>query len=189
MRFDRENATLRSWANQVKSARQSQGPIQTQFINAQQRLAQLEKQYRTNPSDGKVAFELASVYLQLQQTNAAFEILDQLINGPQVNADTLLSVATAYAQLQQGARLEAVLERLVKVAPDSPEAWYNLAATEALVGKEAEAMTALGKAVELSTQRLAKQPAAQDLRKNAATNQSFAALRSRPEFRKLVAPP
>ncbi|TMQ01982.1 MAG: DUF2723 domain-containing protein [Verrucomicrobia bacterium] len=44
LRFDRENATLRSWANQVKSARQSQGPIQTQSINAQQRLAQLEKQ-------------------------------------------------------------------------------------------------------------------------------------------------
>ena len=37
LRFDRENATLRSWANQVKSARQSQGPIQTQFINAQRR--------------------------------------------------------------------------------------------------------------------------------------------------------
>src|SRR2546429_1815706 len=104
LRFDRENAQLRSWGNQVKAARQSQGPLQTQYFQAHQKLSLLEQQYRTNPGEGKVAFELASTYMQLGQTNAAFHVLDQLINSPQADANLLLSVASAYVQLQQGAR-------------------------------------------------------------------------------------
>jgi Flp pilus assembly protein TadD len=186
LRFDRENATLQSWANQVKSAGQNSGPLQTQLIPGQQQMAQLEQQFRTNPRDGKVAFELASAYMQMRQTNAAFHILDQLIDSPQADASLLLSVASAYAQLQQGSKLEAVLEKLVKVSPDSPEAWYDLASTRAQIGKTNEALAALGKALELSTQRLTKQPSARDLKKNAATNQSFLALHGLAEFQKLI---
>jgi len=124
--------------------------------------------------------------MQMRQTNAAFHILDQLIDSPQADASLLLSVASAYAQLQQGSKLEAVLEKLVKVSPDSPEAWYDLASTRAQIGKTNEALAALGKALELSTQRLTKQPSARDLKKNAATNQSFLALRGLAEFQKLV---
>ena len=125
----------------------------------------------------------------MQQTNAAFQILDQLINRPQADVNALLYVAKAYAQLRQAAKLEAVLQKLVIIAPQSPEAWYDLASTEAQIGKTNEAVTALGKALELSTQRLAKQPTALDLRKSAATDQSFAALRSLREFQQLIGPP
>src|SRR5439155_815113 len=150
LRFDRENAQLRAWGNQVKAARQNQGPFQTQYFQAQQKLSLLEQQYRTNPGDGKVAFELASGYMQLGQTNAAFRILDQLINTPRADANLLLSVAGAYVQLQQGDRLEAVLEKLVKVTPENPEAWFDLASTRAGLGKNDEAMAALRKALELN---------------------------------------
>jgi Flp pilus assembly protein TadD len=183
LRFDRDNPFIQSLLSQIKGARQSQG----QFTQAQQKLNQLELQLKTNPSDAKVAFELSSLYLQMQQTNAAFHILDQLINSPQADTTVLLSVAGAYAQLQQGARLESVLQRLVKATPENPEAWYDLATTQAQLGKTNEALQSLGKAVDLSAQRLTKQPKAPDLRKNAATNQSFASLHNRPEFQKLVA--
>jgi len=123
----------------------------------------------------------------MQQTGAAFHILDQLIDSPKADTTILLSVAGAYAQLQQGTRLEAVLQRLVKMTPDNAEAWYDLATTQAQLGKSNEALLSLGKALDLSAQRLAKQPRAADLRKNAATNQSFVSLHSRPEFQKLVA--
>ena len=155
----------------------------------QPKLSQLEQQFQTNPGDGKVAFELASVYLQMHQTSAAFHILDQLADSPQADANALLAVAKAYAQLAQGAKLAGVLEKLVKIAPESPEAWYDLASTQALLGKTREALAALSKALELSAQRLGKQPTAPDLRKNAVTNQSFVALRSLPEFQKLVGLP
>ena len=52
----------------------------------------------------------------MQQTNAAFQILDRLVNSPQADANLLLYVANAYAQLQQGAKLETVLSKLVKLA-------------------------------------------------------------------------
>ena len=159
----------------------------TQFSQAQQKLGQLELQFKTNPWDARVAFELSSLYLQMQQTSAGFHILDQLVNSPQADPTVLLSVAGAYAQLQQGARLEAVLQRLVKMTPENPEAWYDLATTQAQLGKTNEALQSLSKALDLSAQRLAKQPKSPDLRRNAATNQSFASLHNRPEFQKLVA--
>jgi Flp pilus assembly protein TadD len=183
LRFDRDNPYIQGLLNQIKAARQSQG----QFTQAQQKLGQLELQFKTNPGDARVAFELSSIYLQMQQTSAAFHVLDQLINSPKADASVLLSVAGAYAQLQQGARLETVLQKLVKMTPENPEAWYDLATTQAQLNKINEALQSLGKALDLSTQRLAKQPKAPDLRKNAATNQSFASLHNRPEFQKLVA--
>jgi len=143
-------------------------------------------QFKTNPGDARVAFELSSLYLQLQQTSAAFHVFDQLIDSPIADTTVLLSVAGAYAQLQQGARLETVLQKLVKMTPENPEAWYDLATTRAQLGKSNDALQALGKALELSTHRLAKQPQAPDLRKNAATNPSFASLHNLPEFQKLV---
>jgi tetratricopeptide (TPR) repeat protein len=190
LRFDRDNTQLQSWASQIKGVRQSQGPAPTQFVAAaQQRLTQLEREFQTNPGDGRAAFELASIYLQMQKTGAALHILDKLVSSPGADANALLSVAKAYADLQQGGRLVTVLEKLVKLTPDSPEAWYDLASTQALLGKNNEALVALSKAVELSALRLAKQPGAPDLRKNVATNQGFSALRSLPAFQKLIAPP
>jgi len=183
LRFDRDNSFIQLLLSQIKGARQSQG----QFTQAKEKLGQLELQFKTNPGDARVAFELSSLYMQMQQTSAAFHILDQLIDSPKADTTILLSVAGAYAQLQQGDRLEAVLQRLVKMTPENPEAWYDLATTQARLGKGNEALQSLGKALDLSAQRLDKQPKAADLRKNAATNQSFASLHNRPEFQKLVA--
>ncbi|HKS37066.1 MAG TPA: tetratricopeptide repeat protein, partial [Verrucomicrobiae bacterium] len=185
LKFDRENANIQNWVNQIRDMKQRQPQMQA----AQQSLSRLEEQFRTNPSDGKAAFDLASIYLTRQQTSAALTILDQLVNSPNADANTLLSVAQAYVQLQQGARLEVVLKRLVTVTPDSPEAWYDLAATQAILGKGEEAIQTLRKAIELNNKRLTRLPGSGDLRKAIATNQSFLALRNSPEFQKLLAPP
>jgi len=187
LRFDRDNTFIQNLLNQIKAARQTQGQALTQFSQAQQKLSQLELQFKTNPGDARVAFDLSSLYLQMHETSAAYHIFDQLIESPQADTTVLLSVAGAYAQLQQGARLELVLQKLVKMTPESPEAWYDLATTQAQLGKSKDALQTLGKALDLSAQRLAKEPKSPDLRKNAATNQSFASLHNRPEFQKLVA--
>ncbi len=185
LRFDRDNPNIKNWVDQIKLYRQQQG----QFAQTQQKLGQLEQQMRTNPGNVKLAFEAASAHLQAQNTNAAFAILDQLASNSQVDASTLLSIANAYVQLQQGARLESVLKRLVTVTPESPEAWFDLASTEVLLGKGNDALAPLRKAIELSDERLRRQPNAPDLRINVATNVSFAAIRTLPEFQKVLAPP
>ena len=189
LQFDHDNPQIQAWANQIKAYKQSQGQVQTQFTQAQQKLAQLEQQFQTNPGNGKVAFELASLYLQFQQTNAAFHILDQLISAPQADVNVLLSVADAYAKLKQGDRLEGVLQKLVKASPNNPEAWYDLASTEAVLGKSNEALKSLSRALQLSVARQAQQTNAPDLKKNAVADQNFASLRGLPEFQKLIATP
>jgi len=185
LRFDRDNPNIQSWVNQIKAIKQQQG----QLSQVQQKLGQLEEQLRTNPGNAKLAFEIASGYLQLQDTNAAFVTLDRLASNPGVDANTLLSIAKAYVDLQQGPRLESVLKRLVTVTPESPEAWYDLASTQIQLGRNEEAMQTLRKGIELSDERLRLQPTAPNLRQSAVTNPGMAAIRGLPAFQKLLAPP
>ena len=66
-------------------------------------------------ADLNVAFELASMYLSLNRTNEANLVLERLVQQPNADAKTLLSVANAYSQLQNMIGLEAALSKLVMV--------------------------------------------------------------------------
>jgi thioredoxin-like negative regulator of GroEL len=145
----------------------------------------LEK-YQANPDDVPVAFQLISVYIVSQQTNEAIELLDQVTARPNADANTLLSAAQAYAELQQPGKLEATLKRLLVVIPDNPEAWYDLAMVQVALGKDSEAMQALLRSVELSRQRLARQPDARDLRAAAAKEPRFNSLRQLEDFQQMM---
>jgi len=77
---------------------------------------------------------------------------------PQVDANTLLSVARVFGQFKKvSARVG--LEELVTVTPDSPEAWFDLASTRLQLGRGNEVLPALRKAIELSDARLNESPA------------------------------
>jgi cytochrome c-type biogenesis protein CcmH/NrfG len=78
------------------------------------------------------------------------------------------------------------LQRLVKLMPDSPEAWYDLAGIQATLSKAQEAIGSLTRALQLSKERLARQPEAKDLAGIAVKDQRFAALRELPEFQRLL---
>jgi hypothetical protein len=86
--------------------------------------------------------------------------------------------------------LEAVFQKVVTLAPEPvrPEAYYDLAELKAVLGKNSEALDNLRIAMDLNAKRLQGNPNASDL---AATNRSdprFDALRSLPEFQKIVPP-
>ena len=121
-----------------------------------------------------------------QQTNAAVELMDQLVARPNADASTLLSAAQAYVQLGDSAKLEKCLEKLTKAVPDSPEAWYDLATVQASVGKAPQAMQSLRKSLQLNQHRLTVQPTAKDLRPVAAAETRFALLQRLPEFQQMV---
>ncbi len=191
LRFDRENSSIQGLVKHIQDLKglPRAAANADQIQQMQQRLAQLEQDLKTNPSNAQAVFDLASIYLQLQRTNAALELLDRLVDLPSANVNTLLSVANAYAQLQQGTRLENVLNKLVQAAPESPEAWYDLASTRAVLGKPNEALAALTKALALSDARRAREATSRDLRADARTNQGFLPVRSNPEFQRLTAGP
>jgi cytochrome c-type biogenesis protein CcmH/NrfG len=78
------------------------------------------------------------------------------------------------------------LLRLVKLMPDNPEAWYDLSGIQATLGKTQDAIRSLTRALQLSNDRLSRQPEAKDLAAIAAKDTRFAGLRGHPEFQRLL---
>jgi tetratricopeptide (TPR) repeat protein len=153
----------------------------------QSEIAQLESEVKANPTNFPQQLDLAQKLVLAGQNDRAFQVLDGVLNNPQVTVPMVMSVATIYNQLGQFQKVVASVERLTQIAPDSPEAWYDLAALRTSLGQNAGAIDALKKAVDLSTKRLAQDPKAADLRGKAATDPEFAKLHDMPEFKALVA--
>jgi tetratricopeptide (TPR) repeat protein len=180
--FDPENPSM----HQLKA---TIGEIKKGAVVAQQAqssITQIEARYNTNPTDLKVAFELASAYLSLQRTNEANMVLERLIADPNARPETLLSVANAYQQLQNPAGLETALKRLAKALPDNPEAWYDLARAQTMMRKVPEALESLKTAVILSNKRLKTNSAAKNLAQEAPKDPSFGSIRNLPDFAKAI---
>jgi tetratricopeptide (TPR) repeat protein/phage shock protein PspC (stress-responsive transcriptional regulator) len=127
----------------------------------------------------------AQIYIALQRGNEAVLTLDRAAGLPNVDANSLTAIAQLYGQLGQIARLEAALKRLVTMIPESPEAWYDLAAIQAAAQKNPDAAGNLQKAFQMSDQRRAKAPKERDLRSNALTDARFQLLRQMPEHKAL----
>jgi len=153
-----------------------------QFSNAQK----LEDDYRANPTNFAAGLALASYYFQAQQPDRAFAVLDGIVNNPKVDAPSLMTVISAYRDLQNYPKLESAMNRLVQFQPQSPEAWYDLGSLRATLGKTAEAFVAISNALNLSNARRATNPAALDLMAEARKDGRLNPLRGMPEFQKLV---
>ena len=152
-----------------------------------QRVAdKLEALARANPDDFQAAIGFAEASRHLQKPEAAIQALDKAFSNPRVDANSVLSIAQTYAALGAVPKLEATLEKLTKVMPESPEAWYDLAVLKCGVGKQPEALAALRQALDLSAKRLKQDPKARDLLASARKEERFGSLRQNPEFKKLV---
>jgi tetratricopeptide (TPR) repeat protein len=186
LKLDPFNGQVMGLKTQLESFR---GGQPAQALAPQDNMAQLEKRVKDNPGDVQAAFNLASAYLQMQQTNNAYQVLDRALEKSQTNVGALLAIAQAWAQLGNYGKLESTLEKLSKAAPDSPEAWYDLAAVKATLNKPTEAIPALKQALETSSKRLAQDSKARDLRTELKQDPRFAAMRALPEFQKLTESP
>jgi tetratricopeptide (TPR) repeat protein len=179
-KLDPSNVKVQEMIKRLKEFRDQKG----QAGPASQNLEQLEKAVQDNPSNLQAAFNLAAAFLRIQQTNRAVEILDQILNRPKPEPNAVLEVARAYAKIGNYRKLETTLEKLATVAPDSPEAWYDLAAVKASLRKDDEALIALRQALALSAKRLERDPKSRNLSAECLRDPRFAALRKRPDFPK-----
>jgi tetratricopeptide (TPR) repeat protein len=181
-KFDPASAFAQSIVDQVKAWRNAViGQVQ-----AQSQLGALEAGYQASPSSLKAAFDLVAAYVQTQRTNEAYQILDEWVARTNADAGALLSIANAYVQLGLYARAEPALQKLLKLMPDSPEIWYDLAGSQAAQAKNAEALQSLGVALQLSKRRLASDSKGSNLAETAAVDGRFLGLRANPEFQKLI---
>jgi Protein of unknown function (DUF2723) len=123
------------------------------------------------------AFSLASTLFNTGRSNDGIALLDSLLARPDSDLRTLASLAQAYQQLQRIDRVEATMEKYARAVPDSPEAWYQLAAIQAVLGKSSSSAGSLRKAFLLSDARLATNPASANLRTQLTSDPRFDLIR------------
>jgi tetratricopeptide (TPR) repeat protein len=201
LRFDPENEGMRALEENIRQILAAQPQQQTGMpdLNAAQaaqaqagagqaQLAALETQYRADPSNLNLAFQLASLYFQLQRTNEGYRILEDLVNRSNATPQAVLSVARAYSDLKDVPRLERAFIRATEVLPDSPETWYDLSRVQLTMGKTNEGLATLKTAIDISNARLETNKDAFDVAQDARTNANFAPVRNLPDFQTLTAP-
>ena len=118
LKLDPYNPSVMGLLENLRGIKKSQAGIDA----ARKNLQSMENQIRTNPGDVQAAFNLAAAYFQLQQTDRAVQVFNRVLASPTVDPNAVLSVAKVYADIQNLPKLEATLERLVKVSPANPEA-------------------------------------------------------------------
>ena len=161
--------------------------------NAQQAQAMshvddMEKLSKTNPGNIQNLVTLGSAYIQMQQTNRAVELFDLALTRPEIKANEAGTIAQYFAQMNNFPKLESALMKLVELSPDQPEARYDLAALQSLIGKNQDSFKNLTAALDLNTKQLAVNPAAHNLRVTLHDDPRFERARTLPEFQKFLAP-
>jgi tetratricopeptide (TPR) repeat protein len=182
--FDPYNGQIAGLSKQLEDfKKQTSARTQTET-----ELQRMQNEAHKNPANFKNIFDLAALYLQLQQTNRVIELFDQTLSSPNISPEAVGAVARFYAQIGDLVKLEGALEKLTVVVPDRPEPWYDLAALNAVLGKTNESFRYLRTCLDLSAKRLQRDPKARDLLAEVRKDERFDSLRSLPEFQKLIPP-
>ena len=146
----------------------------------------LEKLAQGSSNSVDAPLALAEAYHAQQKNDLANQTLDQAFAHSNIDANVILQFAQQYAALANYPKLEGSLERLTKVVPTAPEAWYDLAAVRASLGNSTGALPALRQALTLSAERKAKDPKSADLTAQVEKDGRFAAVRQLPEYKQIT---
>jgi tetratricopeptide (TPR) repeat protein len=141
----------------------------------------------------KQAFAQVQRDISNNQTNAAEQMLEQILKVAGTDPNTLMSVASAYLSLGNQAKSdegrmvylgksEEAVEKLTQLLSGSSEPFYNLAVIQAARHESAKAVASLKKSLALNAADAAKDPKAMDLRKHLFEDPTFVELRKTPEF-------
>jgi len=149
-------------------------------------VAKLAARHAAEPENIELAAALADGYHAQQKDDQAIALLNPFLDSPKLDANGIVRLAQMYASLQNYPKLETCLEKLVKLTPDSPEAWYDLAALKIGFNKQSEALEALRRALSLNAERLKRDPKAKDLTAQIRNDSRFAPVREAPEFKPLL---
>jgi tetratricopeptide (TPR) repeat protein len=191
-KLDPYNGQITGLIDQIEDIKLRIAQQTTNNAQATTQLQQMETEAHEHPTNVQNLLVLGTAYIQMQRTNDAIALFDQALTNSALSYNEVAALAQLYSKLGYGYlnKLDAALQKLVTLAPEPirPEAYYDLAALKAVLGKTSDALDNLRIAMDLNAKRLRRDPKAGDL---AATNRSdprFDALRSLPEFQKIVPP-
>ncbi len=194
LKLDPNNGQMEGLVGQLESMKQAQqGNVPSQIQApppspaAALEIPELEKQIVADPKNLQAASKLFGSYIQLKQNQKAIEMVDKLMTNPLADANTFFFIAQVCNQLNQLPRVENALSMLVKLSPDSPETWFDLAGVQALNQKAPDAVQSLRTSLQLNTKRRGQNTNAPNLYTNAESDPRFTVIRQTPEFVKLMA--
>ena len=179
LKLDPYNGSIAGLISSLENAKRSMGDTAS--------LQKLENEVKANPENFTSAINLAFLYFQSQQFDRGYAMLDTVVSNPRVTMAHLAPVIEAYKQLQNMPKMEVALLRLTQLAPQNPEAWYDLGTVRVAQGKTADAFVAISNAITLSNARRSTDAKANDLAATARNDGNLAALQALPEFQKLLA--
>ncbi|HSY43040.1 MAG TPA: hypothetical protein VK811_03965, partial [Candidatus Acidoferrum sp.] len=182
LKLDPYNGSVADLIDNLEKYKSSAG----QREQVEDQLATMENEVQKNPTNYQNIFSLAGLYLQLQQTNRADDLLLQAVNRPNAPIAVLRSAAEFFAQTVNFNDLEITLKNLAADDPSVPETWYDLSRLELMLGNRDEAIKDLGTSIDLSDKRLKTNSHALNIRDTARSEPSFNSIRNTPEFQKLV---
>ena len=110
-------------------------------------------------------------------TSARWTASDQAVANPKPRYQDLSALAQICAATGNLPKLEPVIKKIITLMPDEPEPRYDLAALEAVLGKNAESLQNLQTALDLNAKRLQANPGASNLLTLAHSDPRFNALR------------
>ncbi len=159
----------------------------------QDQLQKLQTEAANDPTNFQNILALGGFYTQMQDTNHAAELFrqatalfDQELANPNAQPANITAMAQIAAETGNFPKLEGILKKLVRLLPNQPEPLYDLAALEAITGKNDDAIKNLRASLDLSSKRLFTNSAARNLITEACKDPRFNNIRGLPEFQKLV---
>jgi tetratricopeptide (TPR) repeat protein len=189
IKLDPFNDQVKSLINTLQGFK-TQSATRNQF---QEQLQQLQTEAAVHPTNFQDILALGNLYSQMQDTNRTFQLFsqasklfDQELASPTVQTENVMAMAQICAALGNLAKLETILQKLVALNPDRPEARYDLAALEAITGKPDEALKNLRISIDSSSRRLLTNSTARNLMNEARRDPRFNPIRNLPEFQKIV---
>ncbi|HZL14195.1 MAG TPA: DUF2723 domain-containing protein [Verrucomicrobiae bacterium] len=165
----------------------------TERSQFQDQLQKLQGEAAADPTNFENILQLGNFYSEMQDTNRTTALFRQSL--PLFNptlADLKITANNVAAMTQIAARLgdlpeiKILLEKFVMLKPNQPEAFYDLAALDAIMGKTNDALQNLQKSVALNNSRLLTNSSARDLLPQIRQDPRFNSIRNLPEFQKLV---
>jgi tetratricopeptide (TPR) repeat protein len=191
-KLDPYNGQITDLVNQITNIQAEVAQQTANNVQANAQLQQMETEAHEQPTNVQNLLMLGSAYYQMHRTNDAVALFEQALTNSTLTFDDASALAQLFLKLGNGYldKLAGTLEKRATIAPESlrPEAYYDLAAFNAVIGKNSEALDNLRIAMDLNAKRLKSDPKASDLAVTNRTDSRFDALRSLPEYQKIVPP-
>jgi tetratricopeptide (TPR) repeat protein len=186
IKVDPNNAGLVNLVSELQKMKAQMAGMPSVVPEAPGTLAKAEAAYQANPADFSNALGLAQLYASLGRTSDVLRIADDIVANPNADATMISFAAQVYQQLMNYQKLETALQKWTKITP-TPEAWLDYAASQAVQGKQAEALASLTQALAINGARLKTNDKAPNIAPGLDGDARFASLKGNPAFRQLLA--